>query len=48
MIFSLCRDIAFQTAHGIARWQKTTDQTYHNSWTGFDSDEADDDGSDSD
>jgi hypothetical protein len=50
MIFSLCRDIAFETAHGIARWQKTTRQTYHHSWNDFDSDEHDepDDGSDSD
>lgn len=50
MIFSLCREIAFETAHGIARWQKTTDQTYHNSWIGFDADVNDetDDGSDSD
>lgn len=50
MIFTLCRDIAFETAHGIARWQKTTDQTYHASWINFDSDDDDepDDGSDSD
>lgn len=43
MIFSLCRDIAFETAHGIARWQKTTDQTYHHSWNDFDDDSEDDD-----
>jgi len=51
MIFSLCRDIAFETAHGIARWQKTTDQTYHHSWNDFDDDSEDDDpddGSESD
>jgi len=43
MIFSLCRDIAFETAHGIARWQKTTHQTYHHSWNDFDDDSEDDD-----
>ena len=47
MIFSLCREIAFSTAHAIARWQKTTDETYDNSWMNFDYDESDD-GSDSD
>lgn len=47
MIFSLCREIAFSTAHAIARWQKTTDETYDNAWTQFDYDESDD-GSDSD
>jgi hypothetical protein len=43
MIFSLCREIAFATAHGIARWQKTTDATYHKSWIVFDSSDDDDD-----
>jgi hypothetical protein len=43
MIFSLCREIAFATAHGIARWQKTTDATYHNSWIVFDPSDDDDD-----
>ena len=47
MIFSLCREIAFSTAHAIARWQKTTHETYDNAWTRFDYDESDD-GSDSD
>ena len=47
MIFSLCREIAFSTAHAIARWQKTTHETYDNAWTQFDYDESDD-GSDSD
>lgn len=46
MIFSLCREIAFSTAHAIARWQKTCDKTYDHSWTPFDFDESDD-GSDS-
>lgn len=45
MIFSLCREVAFATAHGIARWQKTSDKTYHNSWDEFD-DSSDDDESD--
>ena len=43
MIFSLCREIAFATAHGIARWQKTTDATYHKSWIVFDPSDDDDD-----
>jgi len=40
MIFSLCREVAFATAHGIARWQKTSDKTYHNSWDEFDDDDS--------
>jgi len=36
MIFSLCREFAFATAHGIALMQKTTDNTYDNSWAAFD------------
>ena len=48
MIFSLCREVAFATAHSIARWQKTSDdKTYHRSWEDFD-DSSDDDQSDSD
>jgi hypothetical protein len=43
MIFSLCREVAFATAHGIARWQKTSDKTYHNSWDEFDDDDSSDD-----
>lgn len=47
MIFSLCREFAFNVAHGIARWQKnTTADTYHSSWNNFD-DEDDDDDTDS-
>jgi hypothetical protein len=46
MIFSLCREIAFSTAHAIARWQKNDDKTYDHSWTSFDYDESDE-GSDS-
>lgn len=43
MIFSLCREMAFATAHGIAAWQKTSEnKTYHNSWEEFD-DSSDDD-----
>lgn len=42
MIFAICRDIAFATAHSIARWQKTTDQTYDDSWVDFDSSDEDD------
>jgi hypothetical protein len=51
MMFSLCREFAFNVAHGIARWQKNyddnpTDDTYHASWANFDSDdESNDDGS---
>ena len=37
MIFSLCRDIAFATAHRIAKWQRMSSETYHNSWEDFDS-----------
>ena len=45
MIFSLCREVAFATAHSIARWQKTSDKTYHRSWHEFDDDSSDDDNS---
>ena len=50
MIFSLCREIAFATAHSIARWQKLSDETYHESWDEFDSSdsESDSDGGDDD
>lgn len=41
MILSLCREVAFATAHGIARWQKLSDETYHKSWDNFD--DSDDD-----
>lgn len=48
MIFSLCREIAFATAHRIAKWQKVSTETYHHSWEDFDSsdDESDDNNSD--
>jgi hypothetical protein len=43
MMFSLCREFAFNVAHGIARWQKNqtddaddADDTYHPSWENFD------------
>jgi hypothetical protein len=42
MIFSLCREVAFATAHSIARWQKCSDKTYHHSWDEFDDDSEDD------
>ena len=42
MMFSICREVAFATAHSIARWQKTSDKTYHKSWDEFD-DSSDDD-----
>ena len=43
MIFSLCREVAFATAHSIARWQKTPNVPYHyhRSWYEFDSDDDD-------
>ena len=49
MIFSLCREVAFATAHSIAKWQKTSNKTYHRSWYEFDdsSDDDDDDQSES-
>ena len=38
MMYSLCREFAFATAHGIARTQKMkTDKTYDSSWEFFDS-----------
>ena len=43
MIFALCREFAFATAHGIARMQKTNDDTYDHSWTTFDSSDDEDD-----
>jgi hypothetical protein len=45
MIFSLCREFAFATAHAIARWQNTTG-AYDESWEIFDSDASDDDSDD--
>jgi hypothetical protein len=41
MIFSLCREVAFATAHSIARWQAVSNKTYHKSWEAFD-DSSDD------
>ena len=43
MIFSLCREVAFATAHSIARWQTVSNKTYHKSWEAFDDDSDDDD-----
>jgi hypothetical protein len=50
MMFSLCREFAFNVAHGIARWQKNydehiTEDTYNSSWENFDSDNDSNDGS---
>ena len=39
MILSLCREVAFATAHSIARWQTISNKTYHKSWDEFDSDD---------
>jgi hypothetical protein len=44
MIFSLCREFAFATAHAIARFQNTNG-AYDDSWEIFDSDEGDDESS---
>ena len=41
MIFSLCREVAFATAHSIARWQTISRKTYDKSWEEFD-DSSDD------
>ena len=46
MIFSLCRELAFATAHSIARWQNKSTDTYDVSWHHFDS--SDDDSDDMD
>ena len=52
MMFSLCREFAFNVAHGIARWQRNydenlTDDTYHASWENFDDSDSES-GSESD
>ena len=53
MILSLCREFAFGTAHSIAGWQGTDDQTYHASWIDYeynnyeDDDDETEDGDDS-
>ena len=36
MILSLCREVAFATAHSIARWQTISRKTYDKSWEAFD------------
>ena len=43
MIISLCREFAFGTAHSIAGWQGTDDQTYHASWVDYEYTNYDDD-----
>jgi len=50
MVFSLCREMAFATAHGIARWQETPNVPYHyhRSWYEFDSDDDEQSGSGTD
>lgn len=45
MIFSLCREFAFATAHAIARWQNANG-AYDESWEMFDSYASDDDSDD--
>jgi len=52
-ILSLCREFAFGTAHSIAGWQGTSDETYHESWreyeyNNYDNDDDDDDDDDGD
>jgi hypothetical protein len=42
MMLSLCREVAFATAHSIARWQTISNKTYHRSWDEFDDDSDDD------
>jgi hypothetical protein len=42
MIFSLCREVALATAHAMARWYKTQNNIYDNSWLQFDEYESDD------
>ena len=48
MILSLCREVAFATAHSIARWQTISRKTYDKSWEAFDDDSDDDEQSGSD
>ena len=54
MMFTLCREFAFNVAHNIAQWQKNYDINsaegmYHASWGNFDDpNESNDDGSGSD
>ncbi len=48
MILSLCREFAFGTAHSIAGWQGTDDQTYHASWVDYEYNNYDDDDDDED
>jgi hypothetical protein len=43
MILSLCREFAFGTAHSIAGWQGTDDQTYHASWIDYEYNNYEDD-----
>ena len=43
MILSLCREVAFATAHSIARWQTISRKTYDKSWDEFDDDDSSDD-----
>lgn len=43
MIFSLCRELAFATAHRIAQWQNKSTDTYDISWHNFDPSDDDTD-----
>jgi len=50
MMFSLCREFAFNVAHSIARWQTNyainpADDMYHSSWRNFDHPDESNDGS---
>jgi len=45
-ILSLCREFAFGTAHSIAGWQGTSDETYHESWREYEYNNYDNDGDD--
>lgn len=53
MILSLSRELAFGSAHSMAGWQGTSDETYHASWSayeynGIDDDDEEDDEDDED
>ena len=48
LILSLCREFAFGTAHSIAGWQGTSDETYHESWREYEYNQYDDDDDDDD
>jgi hypothetical protein len=43
MILSLARELAFGSAHSMAGWQGTNDDTYHASWSAYEYNGIDDD-----